>query len=179
MKKILGTFLFKVLLGYRLRGSLPDLPKYVLIGAPHTSNWDFWIGLGIRLMTDTPLRFIGKRSLFKWPHGWFFRLVGGIPINREDAGKNKVDAIATLFHTRDALKLAIAPEGTRSETDGWKTGYYWIAVKANVPIVPLRHDRPGQRVIINEPFYPTGNYAADARRLQLLYPTSQIVGKGQ
>lgn len=168
ISKISKFFLYNVL-GWKVVGSFPkNLKKYVLIGAPHTSNFDFIIGLLLKGALKVPINFIGKKSLFKFPLGIFFKSVGGVPVDRKKNQKT-VDAITNIFEQRDEFIFAISPEGTRSKVGTWKTGFYYIAKQANVPIVALTFDFGKKQTEIFEPFYPTGNIENDLDYLMSLY----------
>ena len=115
-------------------GTLPTTPKCVIIAAPHTTNWDAVHMIAIAWKLRLKVSFLGKLSLFKWPFGWIVKRLGGVPIDR--AGKlGIVNQVAEQFESRDSLFLAVAPSGTRSKRDRWKSGFYHIAHSAKVPIV--------------------------------------------
>ncbi len=132
MKKQLTTWILHRL-GWTFVGVIPDTPKCVFIFAPHTSNWDFVIMYLAKVSQGLHVNFLGKHTLFRWPTGWFFRWLGGIPVVRHEK-HNVVDDSIAAFHTNSRLWLAMAPEGTRSKTDYWRTGFYHIAVGAKVPV---------------------------------------------
>ena len=158
---MLSKFIFTTILGWKFDGEFPkELKKYVLIGAPHTSWKDFYVGLFSKNITKTRLNFVGKKSLFKPPFGFFFKALGGAPIDRTKS-TNVVDAIVNIFNSKDEFKLAISPEGTRQYVDKWKTGFYYIAKGANVPIVMLGFDFENKRVRLSKPFYVTDDIKAD------------------
>lgn len=119
--------------GWQLIGKPPELRKYVVIIAPHTSNWDFFIFLLVKFSFQLRVNFIGKHTIFIGPIGWLLRKIGGIPVNRSK-NKNVVDAIVDSFRENDDMIFALSPEGTRSYKDHWKTGFYHIALNADVPI---------------------------------------------
>ncbi len=167
-------FLFNVL-KWKVVGGFPkDIKKYVLIGVPHTSNFDFIIGLLLKLALKVPINFLGKKSLFKFPFGSFFKAVGGIPVDRKKNEK-MVDAITRIFKEKDQFVFAISPEGTRSKVTDWKTGFYYIASQAKVPIVGLTFDYKNKQTEVFEPFIPTGDIEADFKFLKSRY--KNIVGK--
>ena len=158
---MISKFIFTKILGWKFDGEFPkELKKYVLIGAPHTSWEDFYVGLFSRNITGTKLNFVGKKSLFKPPIGFFFRALGGAPIDRTKS-TNVVDAIIDIFKSKEEFRLAISPEGTRQYVDKWKTGFYYIAKGANVPIVMLGFDFENKKVKLSKPFYITGDIKAD------------------
>jgi 1-acyl-sn-glycerol-3-phosphate acyltransferase len=153
-----------------LKITVPD--KCVLIGAPHTTNWDF--PYGILALTSMGIKFnwVGKHTLFKPPMGWVFRQIGGIPINRSSSKSFMMNVIA-LFGEREKFILAIAPEGTRSKTDYWKAGFYTIANKASVPIVLGCIDYPKKKIEIGEILMPTGDLEQDSRVISNYYMARQ------
>jgi len=152
---MISKFIFTKILRWKLVGAYPkDLKKFIVIGAPHTSWKDFHIGVLSRNMSGTKINFIAKKSLFKPPFGFIFKALGGAPINR-NASSNKVDAIVALFKEKESFRLALSPEGTREKVTKWKTGFYYIAKKAQVPIVMLTFDFGQKQVKLSEPFYTT------------------------
>jgi len=168
MKKIY-RFIFFRLMGWRLNGTIsPDLKKCVMIVVPHTSWVDFFIGVMARGSIGLEMHYVAKKELFLFPFGAWFRWMGGAPLDRSRA-ENKVDAIAEIFSRREAFRLAIAPEGTRKKVDKWKTGFYYIALKADVPVVAIAFDYGKKEVKIAEPFYPTGNIDNDLKILEKFY----------
>jgi len=128
------SILFLKIFGWSREGKLPDIPKYVLVAAPHTSNWDFPIAMAIMLSFKMKLSWLGKESLFLWPFSGFFKFLGGIPIKRSQPGDVVAQSIQA-FKDRVKMVMVIAPEGTRKKVMHWKTGFYYIAQGANVPIV--------------------------------------------
>ena len=158
------------LAGWKVSGNFPDIPKLVIIVAPHTSNWDFIIGFATYLALDLYANWFGKHTIFIWPFGVVLRRFGGIPIRRQSREVGQVvDVYADAFQSRDRLLLAIAPEGTRKKVVEWKSGFYRIAVRAEVPIVPVGLDYRLSRVIIGEPFFPTGDWERDVGIIKSLY----------
>jgi 1-acyl-sn-glycerol-3-phosphate acyltransferase len=148
--------------GWTIAGALPPDPKFVIMGASHTSNWDFLVFLGAVQALGRKVHFIGKHSLFRWPLGGFMRALGGIPVDRS-APQDLVSQVVAEFDRHDEFILVIAPEGTRSRTTKWKTGYYQIALKAGVPIVAAGPDFPTGRGVFGPVIRPTGNYAEDVK----------------
>ena len=139
--------------GWTVHADYPDVEKYVLIAAPHTSNWDFPLGIVAARAIKLDVHWMGKHTLFRWPYGWFFRAIGGMPVYRDQA-LNLIQQIADLLARSGQLVLALAPEGTRSKTDHWKTGFYHIARAANVPIVMAYLDYGKKQVGIGGVFCP-------------------------
>lgn len=121
-------------LGWRIDGDLPDGPKMVILGAPHTSNWDFFLFLAALYHFGIQVKFLGKHTLFRWPFGSMFRKVGGIPVDRTQPG-GIVRQVKQAFDERDEMILVIAPEGTRRAAPRWKSGFVEIAERADVPVV--------------------------------------------
>jgi len=156
--------------GWRIDGKAPDAKKFVIVGAPHTSNWDFMIFLAATHKLGIRPSFIGKHTLFR---GLLKRLMydmGGIPIDRSKRA-NYVEQVVAAFAKRDELALVIAPEGTRGTDGSWKSGFYHIAMGAGVPIVPAWLNLGQRRVKIGEPIMPTGDYRADLAKIAEFYRT--------
>ncbi len=148
------------------------MPKYVLIGAPHTSNWDFPIAIAMALMTRTEIHWLGKHSLFEGPFGGFMRWLGGIPVIRTQ--RNDLVAHTTaVFKAQSSFVLALAPEGTRSPVNHWKTGFYRIAEAAEVPIVLGYADFKRKRAGFGPAIQPSGDYARDLRQIRSFYSKIQ------
>lgn len=163
MKKSLYKFIFFRLMGWKIIGaSNLNVNKCVFMVLPHTSWHDFYLGLFTRGITGVPMHFVGKKELFNFPFGWYFKWMGGKPLDRT-GNLNKVDAVAKTFDNYDELRLAIAPEGTRKNVTELKSGFYYIALKANVPILPVAFDFGKKEVRIEAPQYPTGNYENDLK----------------
>ena len=148
--------------------------KYVIIAAPHTSWQDFPIGILARNTSGIKINFIGKNSLFKGPFGFFFRSLGGTPVDRSK-NNNLVEAIIDIFNSKDEFKLALSPEGTRKKVEKWKTGFYYIAKGANVPIVMATLDFGKKEVKISEPYYTTDDMEKDFEHFESFY--KRVVGK--
>ncbi|HEU4499963.1 MAG TPA: 1-acyl-sn-glycerol-3-phosphate acyltransferase [Sphingomicrobium sp.] len=148
--------------GWTISGSLPADRKFVIMGASHTSNWDFLVFLGAVHVLDRKVHFIGKQSLFGWPLGGFMRALGGIPVDR-GSRQDLVSQVVEQFDAHDDFILVVAPEGTRSRTTEWKTGFYQIALKADVPIVAAGPDFPSKRGVFGPVIRPTGNYVGDMK----------------
>jgi 1-acyl-sn-glycerol-3-phosphate acyltransferase len=129
--------------GWRFTGELPDLPKLIVIGAPHTSNWDFIIFLGALHHFRMKASFIGKHTLFRWPFGYFFRWLGGIPVDRAKPG-GLVQQVVDAIKQSDRMILVMAPEGTRKPAPYWKSGFLQIAALAEIPIVLGYVDYPNR-----------------------------------
>jgi len=161
----LSRFILEVM-GWKAVGSFPDnLKKYVVIVAPHTSGWDFVIGLLFRkALRLERAKYLGKHQLFKPPFGFFFRWLGGYPVDRTSS-HNLVDQVAKIFNDHEEFVLALSPEGTRQRVDKLKTGFYNIARKAEVPIIMVAFDYKHKQAIISPPFETTHNQQADFERI--------------
>ncbi|MEM7185917.1 MAG: 1-acyl-sn-glycerol-3-phosphate acyltransferase [Bacteroidota bacterium] len=168
-------FVFHKLLGWKIEGSFStDLKKAVVIVVPHTSWHDFYVGAFTRRIIRVEINFVAKKELFKWPFGWYFRWMGGAPLDRT-SGQNKVESIAQIFRSKEEFRLALAPEGTRKKVEQWKTGYYYIAVEAGVPIIPVAFNYSKKTVTIHPPFEPSGNIETDTPKIMAHY--EGVVGK--
>lgn len=141
-------------LGWRFEGVVPDVPKMVIVGAPHTSNWDFLLFLAALHYFDLHVKFLGKHTLFRWPFGSLFRRWGGIPVDRKRA-TGVVDQVKEAFDAVTEMTLVIAPEGTRAAAPRWKSGFLEIAERVGVPVVPAGVDGVNKVVRIG-PAQPVG-----------------------
>ncbi len=166
-----GNFLTKALgrtalrlWGWSMQGDLPNLRKAVVIVVPHTSNWDFPVGLAGMYAIGVRFSFFGKSSLFRGAAGPVMEWLGGIPVDRS-APAGVVDQIVERIDASDHLLLAMSPEGTRSQVDRWKTGFYHIALKAGVPIVPIAFDWNTRVISFGDPLMPSGDMDADIDQL--------------
>jgi 1-acyl-sn-glycerol-3-phosphate acyltransferase len=161
LKKFLYKFVFFRLLGWEIEGTLdPEIKKCVFMVLPHTSWHDFYLGGFSRGILGLDMNYVAKKELFDSVFGFYFRYMGGEPLDRT-GGLNKVDAIAAIFNRRKIFRLAVLPEGTRKKVSEIKTGFYFIALKANVPIIPVAFNFGVKAVQIGKPFYPTGNLDVD------------------
>lgn len=154
--------------GWRIEGRRPDVDKFILVGAPHTSNWDFIFFLGATHELGIRPSFVGKSTLFKWPATSFMLDMGGIPVDRNKRA-NYVEQVAQAFADHDDLALVIAPEGSRTFKGSWKSGFYHIAMAAGVPIVPAWVNNETMRGGLGEPIMPTGDYQADLAKIAAFY----------
>lgn len=158
------------LTGWKAVGAPPaGVPKYVMICAPHTSYWDgFWM-LGCASLLRIDLRFLGKHTMFKGPLGWLLKGLGAVPVIRSQR-QNTVQQAAAWFQATDAFLLGVAPEGTRKLTEGWKTGFYWIAMEAKVPIVCAFIDyRTKTGGFTGDLIHPSGDMEADFEHFRKAY----------
>jgi 1-acyl-sn-glycerol-3-phosphate acyltransferase len=155
--------------GWALEGEAPRSAKALILGAPHTSNWDFVFFLGATHTLGIRQRFMGKTSLFKWPLTRFMYDMGGVPIDRS-ASHNYVDQVVAAFKAapRD-FHLVIAPEGTRGSIEKWRSGFYHIAHGAGVPIVPAWVDNATMRGGLGPEIATTGNFLADLAKIAAFY----------
>lgn len=152
-------------MGWKITGNLePEIKKCVMMVMPHTSWRDFYIGLLARGVIGLDMHWVGKKELFSFPFGSYFRWMGGAPLDRT-GNLNKVDSIAAIFGTRDVFRLGISPEGTRKKVTELKTGFYYIALQADVPIIPVAFDYRKKEVRLGNPFQPTGDYEADMKKI--------------
>ncbi len=163
----IGRFLMW-LLGWHVQADPFPGEKFVLIGAPHTSNTDFFFMLMTSWVLRLKLHFIGKHTLFRPPMGWVLKWLGGIPVDRR-AQHGAVEQIAERIKAEDKFILVIAPSGTRKQTDHWKSGFYWIASLANVPIVCGALDYKHKRVKLGLNLMPTGDVPADMDRIRAFF----------
>lgn len=167
LMRTLSIFLLR-LRGWRIDGNFPDLPKYVLIAAPHTSNWDFPLTLGVCFALRAKLYWMGKHTLFWGPLGPLMRWLGGIPVLRSRSN-SLVQQMVAVYQRSDKLVVAIPPEGTRQRVKEWKTGFYHIACGAQVPVVLAYMDYARKVCGFGPVFYPTGDIALDMAQIQAFY----------
>lgn len=159
--KLFARFILYTILGWKVVGTFPkELKKYIIIAAPHTHWLDFPLGIAVKWAEAAPINYIGKASLFKAPFGFIFRWLGGTPVDRTKSN-NRVDTIVEIFNNKDKFVLALSPEGTRKKVEKWKTGFYFIAKGANIPIVMATLDFKKKEVKISEPYYLTDNMEED------------------
>src|SRR6187402_964766 len=135
MKRKIYKWIFFRLMGWSIVGTIDkNIKKCVMIVVPHTSWNDFFIGLFARGIIGLEIHWVGKKELFRFPVSYYFRWMGGEPLDRS-GGRNNVDSIVAIFQRRETFRMAIAPEGTRKKVTEWKTGFYYIAIKAGIPII--------------------------------------------
>lgn len=156
------------LIGWKAIGKQIDNPRFVLIGAPHTSNWDFPLMLLVVLKLRLEVFWMGKHTLFPFPLGWFMRWLGGIPINRSKS-HNVVNDTVRLYRENTNLVVLVPPEGTRSKVTTWKSGFYHIANNAGVPILLGFVDAAKKEAGLADFFYPTGDIDADMKLIRSFY----------
>jgi len=160
--------------GWTVEGGVPAVSKAVIVAAPHTSNWDFPFTVATSFALGLRIHYLGKHTLFKPPYGVFMRWLGGIPVNRTRRN-DLVSSAVEIMNQYDELYLIVPPEGTRSRTERWKTGFYYIACGAKVPIVLGFLDFEKKRAGLGELFYPTGDIEADMAKIRAFY--ADIKGK--
>ena len=167
--KSISKLYFK-LTGWKTVGAIPsNVKKCIIVGAPHTSNWDFIYARIALYIYDYRIRYLIKDSMFKNPIAtWFFKITGGIPVNRNKS-TNLTGELAQLLKTEDTLYLAIPPEGTRKRVSRWKTGFYRIAIDCNVPIALAFLDYKKKQAGFMKIFYPTGNMIEDFKLIESFY----------
>ncbi len=154
--------------GWEAVGPAPDIKKYVLVAAPHTTSWDLVFTLGVGWTLGFEPAWVGKHTLFEGPFGRFFRYLGGVSVDRRKS-LDQVTQIVKLFEEREKMVLVIAPEGTRGTTPYWKSGFYHIARGAKVPLVLGFLDYKTKRGGVGEVFMPGDNLEADVDRIRTFY----------
>ena len=167
-KKILN------LVGWQIEIVLPKEKKFVLIGAPHTSNWDFPLALLTFWTLDLKIYWVAKKQMFWGPLHYLFTSLGGIPVDRKSS-TGFIEQIANRFDEADEMVLTISPEGTRSKTEHWKSGFYHIATTAKVPICLAYVDYSNKKLGFTEVIYPSGDIDADMEIIAKFY--KNIKGK--
>lgn len=147
--------------GWKLIGAIPhQIPKYVMIPIPHTSYWDFPLGIFAKSALKLDLKFAAKDSVFRPPFAWFFRWLGGVPVDRSKSN-NFVEGVIDIFNREEKFGLVVAPEGTRAKVEKLKTGFYYIAKGAEVPIIMVRFNFEKKEMEFRAPYYLTDNMEAD------------------
>jgi 1-acyl-sn-glycerol-3-phosphate acyltransferase len=165
MKKVIYQFIFFRLMGWKIEGTLsPEIKKCVFMVMPHTSWHDFYLGLFTRGIVQLEMNWVGKKELFAFPFGAYFCWMGGAPLDRR-GNKNLVESIISIFENREIFRMAIAPEGTRNKVEQMKSGFYYIAIGAKVPIIPVAFDFGTKTVKFGQSFFPTGNYQEDMNHI--------------
>lgn len=156
------------LAGWRLEGEVPDLPKFVAIGAPHTTNWDFVLGMAAIWGWGLRVDWVGKHTLFRFPWGGVLRWMGGHPVER-DAGGGHTARLVELLDSREKCVVALAPEGTRQMVTRWRTGFWHVAHGARVPICACYLDYARKVIGLGRVFETTGDLEADLARIREFY----------
>lgn len=154
--------------GWKTVYDLPTDKRYVVIAAPHTSNWDFPLGIFYIFSAGVPFRYMGKDALFRWPQKYLFKALGGIGVDRNN--KNKLTSrMAQFINSQDKIALALSPEGTRSKLSYWRTGFYYIALEAKVPIAMAVLDYGNREIGVKTTFMPSGDFEADLKIIRDFY----------
>ncbi len=154
--------------GWSVEGGRPNVTKAVVIAYPHTSNWDLLFTLAIAYALDIDVSWLGKKSLFRAPYGWWMRYVGGISVERSHS-TNLVEAIIQSLAPLENVVVVIPPEGTRSRSGRWKSGFYWVAVGAEIPIILGFLDYKRKCGGLGEIFSPSGDITADFEKIRDFY----------
>jgi len=163
------SFIILKIIGWKITGPFPrDVKKKILVAAPHTSNWDFPIGICIRGILRDKIKYVGKASLFKPPFGWLLKKMGGVPVDRSKSN-NFVEAVTQLFNEREELSILFAAEGKRKKVDKFKTGFYYIAQKANIPIVPTILDYDKKEFRFEKMIWPSDDAEADIEKIENIF----------
>ncbi len=169
---MIGTAISKFILkvwGWKIIGNYPyEIPKKIFVVAPHTSNWDFPVGLLLRSAVNDHIKFVGKKSLFKPPLGWIMYYLGGIPVDRTERN-SFVQSVVELFNTRERLAISLAPEGTRKKVGKFKTGYYFISVQSGVPIIPTVFNWKDKEIVFMDPIHLRGDGESEMEEIENLF----------
>lgn len=162
----LGRFLLAII-GWKATGGIPkEFNNYILIAAPHTSNFDFILALPTMWALKMKARYLIKKEVFVPGFAWFLKATGGIPVDRKNGTKEFVDSLKKMISGARGFGLIFAPEGTRSWTPKWKTGFYRIAVELNLPIIMAKADYKKKTVDVSDFFYPTGDMEEDFKYME-------------
>lgn len=167
MKKAISKWLLRIS-GWKIASLGEYVPKCVICVAPHTSNWDFVIGKLFYVSIGRKACFLIKKEWFVFPFNLIFGPMGGVPVDRRK-NTSVTEQMANEFAKRETFHLAVTPEGTRKQANEWKKGFYYIALKANVPIMPAYIDYGKKEIGVGELFYPTGNTEADIEKIRAYY----------
>lgn len=167
MLKIFSKTILK-LAGWHVDVTLPEEKKFVMIGAPHTTNWDLPLGLLCFWSVQIHINWVAKKQLFIGPFDYFFRALGGMPVDRSKH-TGFIQQIADMFEQRETMVFGITPEGTRSRTDYWKTGFYYIAMEARVPICMAYVDFPSRTIGFGQMLTPSGDIEKDFEIIKAFY----------
>ena len=168
----LSKFILNKIMGWKVVNTFPEVPKCVLAVAPHTSNWDFVVGKQAYNSLGRQANFLIKAEWFFFPFNIFFSRIGGIPVKRGKSG-SLTEILANEFRTREWMHLGITPEGTRKPVKEWKKGFYFIAVKARVPILLIGQDYGKKEARVLDLFYPTNDYRKDIVTIKSYYKDVQ------
>lgn len=174
MKKAICSFIYHKLLGWKSVVTVPDYDKYIICAAPHTSNWDFIIGKLFYASIGRETGFMMKKEWFFFPLGCLLRYMGGVPVYRSKK-TSMVEQIASTIAKSKTFHLAITPEGTRSPNPNWKKGFYYIALRAKIPIILIGIDYKMKTITAGKVIIPGGDIDKDMREIKLYY--KQFTGK--
>lgn len=163
------------LMGWKVRGDLPDLPKAVFSAAPHTSNWDFILAMFAVMAIGVKISYLMKKEAFFWPFKGLFMALGGIPLDRK-ATDDTVTQIVHCFNKADRLWVVITPEGTRKFVEKWKTGFLRVAHEAEVPVILVAWDYPSKTLFIDRVWHPSGDHNADVEEIRT-YMRAKYTGR--
>jgi len=173
----LGRTVLRIL-GWRVEGQIPDLKRLLVIGAPHTSNWDFVLAMAAILGLNLRLRWLAKHTIFKRGFVWFMEWLGGIPTNRAQP-QQIVERVALLAQKDKGVVIGITPEGTRKKTTKWKTGFLRIAKSLDCPILMVAFNSPTKTIVIGDLYHPTGDNNYDLAVIKQYYNQFQGINKDQ
>ena len=168
MGRFFSKLIFIHVLGWKLEGVFPSFPKYIVAVFPHTSWIDFFIGILVRSVSGESINFVGKKELFTPFTGWFFRSLGGAPIDRS-GNKGSVESIVAVFEDHKKFRIALAPEGTRKKVKKLRSGFYQIAKHLQIPIVPVSFDYGNKKVLVHKSFYTSKDEKNDMNKLETLF----------
>ena len=168
MLRFLSKNIYFNIMNWTIVGTFPSIPKYIVAVVPHTSWLDIFVGLLVRSISGESINFVGKKELFNPLTGWFFRSLGGAPIDRS-GNKDSVESISAVFDAHQKFRIALAPEGTRMKVDKLRTGYYYIAKRLKIPIIPVAFDYENRKVIVHPNFYPTNDEQKDLKVLETIF----------
>lgn len=156
------------LCGWTIKGELPAQPKFILAVAPHTSNWDFFVGIAVMFTLRLKVSFLGKASIFRWPVKSILTAIGGIAVDRRSS-HGVVGQIVKEIKQNESFILGLAPEGTRSKTIEWKTGFLHIAKQANIPVVPASFDFAKKEIFFHPAVYVSGEISQELTEIKQVF----------
>lgn len=168
MEKAICSFIYHNILGWKSKVTVPDFDKYIICAAPHTSNFDLFIGKLFIAANGRKTGFMMKKFWFFWPLGYLFRAMGGVPVERNKK-TSLVDQMIKKAQESKKFHLAITPEGTRKKNGNWKKGFYYIAKGANLPIILIGIDYVDKCISAEKVIYPSGDMKSDLREIKLYY----------
>lgn len=163
-----GLWLLKLLGGWSMKGELPAHKKMVIAVAPHTSNQDFFVGIAAALALDLKIRFLGKHSIFVWPVKGLLMSLGGIPVDRSHP-HGVVGQVVAEFNQSETLLLGLSPEGSRKKVDNWRSGFWFIAKQANVPVCLVGLDYKNKQLVFGPSFTTGENFADDLQQMRAFF----------